>query len=613
MNLISPQNFLFAGLIGVVLLMYILRMRRKERIVSSTLLWQTALRDLQANSPWQKLRSSLLMWLQILFLVLAVLALVRPTLKVLAGGGQTIAIILDSSGSMAATDVAPSRFAKAQAEANRLISAMSSGDEATIISAGARTQVLAPLTSNKNNLKSALNKATTQDTGCDLREAIVLASSLLKTKKNARVYILSDGAVAPTGELNTKNLDLQFVKVGERNNNLAITAADARRGYGSTQAQVFATVRNFSDAAKTINLQLSRNNNLVAVRPVTIPANGQQSQLFADIRFESGLFSVGFEDKDDLLSDNIAFANLDAPRAIKVLLLSDGNLFLEKAINVDPNVQLTRASTPSAASGGAGNYDVVVCDGIAPKNLSTNQLVFNTITAFSPVEKIGVTQAPSVADWDRKHPVTKFSSWSDVRFARADAVKLKSWGQTIVESERTPLIVAGERGGKRIVWCGFDVRETDLPLRVAFPIFINSSLQWLTAKRGTTGESGAPTRAGDVVALQPPASEKEISITRPDGSTLRVPLDESTLLFSGTEQVGIYKASAGKNWTHQFGVSLLSKTESDLAPRDAIPVGEGKPIQSESRARANKELWGYIALAALALLGIEWWVYHRGV
>jgi hypothetical protein len=163
------------------------------------------------------------------------------------------------------------------------------------------------------------------------------------------------------------------------------------------------------------------------------------------------------------------------------------------------------------------------------------------------------------------------------------------------------------------VWCGFDVRETDLPLRVAFPIFINSSLQWLTAKRGTSGESGAPTRAGDVVALSPPANETEIGITRPDGSTLRVPLQTNPLLFSGTTEVGIYKASAGKNWNQQFGVSLLSKTESDLTPRDAIPVGDGKPIQSESRARANKELWAYLALVALALLGIEWWVYHRGV
>src|SRR4028119_41861 len=142
MNLISPQNFLFAGLIGIVVLLYVLRLKRREHVVSSTMLWQSALRDLQANSPWQKLRSSLLMWLQIAFLVLAVLALVRPALRVLTSGGQNIAIIVDASGSMAATDVSPSRFERARGEANRLINALSTGDSATVISAGSQTGVL---------------------------------------------------------------------------------------------------------------------------------------------------------------------------------------------------------------------------------------------------------------------------------------------------------------------------------------------------------------------------------------------------------------------------------------------------------------------------------------
>ena len=169
MNFISPQNLLFLPLIGIVILLYVLRLKRKERVISSTLLWQTALRDLQANAPWQKLRSSLLMWLQILFLVVAILALIRPAIKVLAGGGQSIAIIMDSSASMAATDVAPSRLGFAKSEASRLINALSSGDEAMLISAGAQTRVLTPLTTAKNQIKSALNKAKTTDTNCNLR------------------------------------------------------------------------------------------------------------------------------------------------------------------------------------------------------------------------------------------------------------------------------------------------------------------------------------------------------------------------------------------------------------------------------------------------------------
>ena len=160
MNFLAPLNFFFAGLIGAVLLLYVLRLKRKERVVSSTLLWHTALRDLQANAPWQRLRSSLLMWLQVAFLTLAVIALARPAVRVLSSGGQTMAIVIDASGSMGATDVGPSRFEKARSEASRLVNSLSSGDSATIIQCGAQTRVLAPLTADKNVLKRAIANAT---------------------------------------------------------------------------------------------------------------------------------------------------------------------------------------------------------------------------------------------------------------------------------------------------------------------------------------------------------------------------------------------------------------------------------------------------------------------
>ncbi len=589
MNLIAPLNFAFAGLIAVVVLLYVLRLKRKERVISSTLLWQSALRDLQANAPWQKLRSSLLMWLQIAFLMLAVFALVRPAIKVLAAGGQNIAIVLDTSASMAATDVAPSRFERARAEANRLVNALSSGDSATVIAAGAQTRVLAAPTSNKIALKRAIAQAATRDTTGNLREAIVLASSLLRGRdkngakaKNAQIYVLSDGSVPALDDLSTGDIGLQFVKVGQRNDNLAITAMDVRRGYSEgSDYQIFATVRNFSRQEKTVNLELSHDGELAAVRPLTIAPGGQASQLFENTGFKQGLFGVRFDAKDDLQSDNIAYAQLEPPRAIRVLLVSEGNLFLEKALNINPDVELFR-TTPgafSAAKSGA-EYDVVVCDGVAPPGLpATNQLLFNAFTDLAPVTKTGVAPGPSVADYDRRHPVTRFAPWNDLRMAQAQAVTLKPWGQALVEAERTPLVVAGERGGgssgtRRVVWCGFDLRETDLPMRVAFPIFVTNTLRWLTAPRGAAGAAeGAARRAGQVVPLDVPAGTTEITVTAPDKTTRRVPVQTTPVLLDGAEQVGVYAAAAGDGkgaWNKTFAVCLLNAPESDLMPRDAL-------------------------------------------
>ncbi|HEX9998780.1 MAG TPA: VWA domain-containing protein, partial [Abditibacterium sp.] len=331
MSLIAPLNFVFAALLGGIVLLYVLRLKRKERVVPSSLLWQSAIRDLQANAPWQKLRSSLLMWLQLAFLALAVLALVRPALKMLSSGGQTIAVVIDSSASMQATDVSPSRYDRARNEANRLIGSLAATDSGTLIAAGAPTRVLAPLTGDKSALKRAVALAQPADTGADLREAIVLAASLLKDKRNPQIYVLSDGATAPLQEINVGKAGLQFVKIGTRSDNLALTALDARRGYGaSNRAQIFATVSNFSPRTQKINLELSRDGDLVEVRPLEIPAasknsagerqGGQKSVLFEDLPFDSGQFSAKFDLRDDLASDNIAYARLATQRPIRVLL-----------------------------------------------------------------------------------------------------------------------------------------------------------------------------------------------------------------------------------------------------------------------------------------------------
>ena len=620
MSFISPLNFLFAALLGAILLLYMLRLKRREKIISSNLLWDAAIRDLQANAPWQKLRSSLLMWLQLALLALLVFALARPAIEVFASGGQTVAIVLDASASMSATDVAPSRFESARAQATQIVNGLSPRDGATLLLAARQTRVLSALSSDKTALKRALGAAKPLDTSSDLREAIVLAASLLRDKQNPQIYVLSDGAAPNIGDLQLGNAGLQFVKIGRSSENLALTALDVRRPYSKGGgAQLFATISNFGAREKTVNLELSRDDSLLEVRPVTVPAArknaagetvaGQASQLFEDLKFESGLFSARFEvsDGDFLASDNVAFARLDAPREIDVALAAD-NVFLEKALNLSAQTRVFVGDPPASRA-----FDVVVLDGRVPPNLPrTNQLVFNTQTPLTPVEKLGEIEAPSVTDYNRTHPVARFAPWNETRFARGWAVKTLAWGQNIVNGERSPLIVAGEKDGLRVVWCGFDLRDSDLPLRVAFPIFITNALRWLSAPRGQNSLENAPLRVGAPVPILAPQGARQVQISAPDGTRFSLEKHEDApLFFDRADQVGVYRAQSG-DWNQNFAVSLLSKSESEIAPRDSLKLSEKQSVGATNRARSNRELWGYLVLLAVALLGLEWWVFHRG-
>jgi hypothetical protein len=101
-----------AIIIPVIIIMYLLKRRRQDRPVSSILLWEQVLRDAAANVPWQRLRRNLLLLMQLLIAIALVIALMRPYVAGALTGGDVF-LIIDTSASMQATDVAPNRMAAA--------------------------------------------------------------------------------------------------------------------------------------------------------------------------------------------------------------------------------------------------------------------------------------------------------------------------------------------------------------------------------------------------------------------------------------------------------------------------------------------------------------------
>ena len=135
--------------------MYMLRLRRREVMVSSTLLWQKLLRDREANAPWQKLRRNLLLLLQLLILAALVLALARPFFPIPSIISGSTVVLLDGSASMQAADVASGRFQAAKTEVNTLINDLGGDNQMTLIQVGYAPAVLASAASDKTSARGS--------------------------------------------------------------------------------------------------------------------------------------------------------------------------------------------------------------------------------------------------------------------------------------------------------------------------------------------------------------------------------------------------------------------------------------------------------------------------
>jgi Mg-chelatase subunit ChlD len=658
MSFLAPLSLLWLALIApMIILLYLLKLRRREVEVSSVYLWRQVIRDVQANAPLQKLRKNLLLLLQLLLLTALIVAVARPFLTVRALGGENVIVILDGSASMQSRDEGGSRFDAARRAARKMVDGMGRGDAMMVVLATARTRVLAPFTSDRSELRAALDRARPGDTATNLRDALALSISAGRSRRAQRsdtnqIYILSDGAFEALDDLSTEGVRIDFLKFGRRAENVGIVAMDVRRSFAEGQTvQAFVAIHNAGAQSRTCVLSLLRDDQLVDAREVRIPARGNTAEVIPVPRGDRGLLEARIDLRDDLDVDNVAYAQLAPRREVNVLLVSAGNFFLEKALVLDPDVNVTRVS-PGGYAGQSG-YDVVIFDRCAPGDRPPttddrrptteamsrggplgpgNLLYVGASGAGSPVAVTGRATHPTILDV-KAHPVTRFVSFPNaLAIERALTARPLGWGMTLVEANTGPLVVAGEREGRRALYVGFDVDRgnSNLGLKVAFPIFVVGAVQWLAARPGS--ESGRQVRAGGVVPIDAPpevalpsgsrgslpalgragGGVRTVTVTDPDGRRFSVPVQGRTALFDATERRGIYTATIGKE-RRRFAVNLLSSAETDTRPADRIALGARTLGGNTQGVRTTREAWRWLAVLAVALLALEWLVYHRRV
>ncbi|MEM8856973.1 MAG: BatA and WFA domain-containing protein [Chloroflexota bacterium] len=617
---------LLLGLLAIpIIIMYMLRLRRQEVVVSSTMLWQKLTRDREANALWQKLRRNLLMFLQLLILGLLVFALARPYLRIPSVVNRSVVVLLDGSPSMQATDTAdqsnyPTRFDAAKDEVNRLIRALSGGNQMTIIQVGAVPEVLVAATADKNKLFEVIENAQPEAAPADWAAAFALASGAAQGFRDARVIIVSDGGL-PT-DLPPLPPDTAYVPVGVSGENLSVSALATRRG--EAQVELFAAVTNHGRVNQNTILSIGIDGQLFDARELFVPAGET-----VDVTWELGdnisiveAFISGAE-FDHLEIDNRAIAVHEGGISSRALLVTDGNIFIEQIFSVLPGLESfkTPVDTDLSESIATNQFDLYVFDSARlPDPLpAADMLIIDPVfqSGDEPLIQVsgtitGTNNTAAIRLTDS--PLLQFVDWSGVSIRQMKSLEAP-WATSLVDAAGGPLILTGERNGQRIVIITFALQDSDLPLQVTFPILMSNLTDWLNPGRAFRVPDGL--QPGDVVPLVAGPTSEGIVVQKPDESRWTTPATEEEIFFTETDDPGLYIVGLVEGGNVQtagaFAVNLFAPQESALLPAEELTLGSIEITAGTGDDIGQYEFWVWLAAIAFLVLLIEWWIFHRGL
>jgi len=609
------------GLLAPLIALYVLKVRRRPVRVASTWLWASAERDLLAKSPWKKLLARLSLLLQIVAIALIAFSLARPATTTLELPGSRVAIVIDVSASMSATDAEGNvdRLARARSIAAELLSSLPPRTEVLVIEAGREPRIASPLDRDKQRVVAALATLSALDVEGDIDSALALAVDQLRGVDDARVILISDGQWARPAALQQMALPLTIRLLGGVIENSAIVRSDLRIGNGSVthreELQAFVVIQHFGAVAKDafVTMRREAGGEVLDSRRLSIePGPAVPVLLTAEARAADYGKGIVFEiaPHDQLPVDDIAFATIPRGPKLPVVLsaLAQPSAWLERGLRADSDVELAVVARDALLEKTVDPGALIVADGYCPgADASGGDLLivrppagrcFGAVVG-EPVER------PAITSWDQSDPRLRFLTLDGVSIAKASLLGVDE-NAALVRTRDGSLVADASTGSRTVTIVGFDVGESDWPLKASFVLFMRNITELARSHRLSSVIGDA--RTGGALRVAVPLTARDVTATGPGGVVIDVSSADGIVVLPATNRVGHYRVRYGGDTPNEIvvPVNLASAAESNLASRAELDVGASVAVREEGEpVRRPRELGWLLALAALIVLLVE--------
>ncbi|MFC7443220.1 vWA domain-containing protein [Laceyella putida] len=602
MFFLQPNLLWLAALIlPVILLLYLLKRKYRDQTVSSILLWERVLEKMEASRPWQRLRQQWLLWLQLLAAMLMILGLSRPALPTEGLQAKHTILVIDVSGSMRAKEGEGTRLDQAKAKVEEWTGKLGGEQSVTLIAAGKTPRVLLSQSQDANAVKQTVRKLAAEVSPADLAGALSLAYALSAEQPGTEIIYIGDGG---QGRPDNGLFPHRFVKVGKQKANVAVGAFTVQTEAGRTTA--FARIDNRGErGARVIATLKNERGQLMGTRALEIKADESETVTWEGLA-PSPLWRVSLQSNQDALAeDNERWAFNQKGQALPVVAVGKENLFVQKVFALSGQVEWTHADEVGEPASPETLTVINQAKASVPKQGPL--LLLDPPGAGNGLNLKVRRETPVTGEVTAlaAHPLTKQVDLLKVAIAGVKQMEVPAWAEVVYQVGDTPLVLAGEQQGRRVVVFTFDLQKSDLPLQPSFPILMMNVLHWLAP---VSAWSGLEAEAGSTLKLPGVQAEQPIRLTSlaPAHTSLQIPYRTAIPI---PEQSGLWQVQAeGANQPHLRLFVPFAQEETDIAPAEWPEA----PSPTEGSREGEWEMWWWLALGGLFIMGVEWVVFTRG-
>lgn len=580
--------------IPLLILLYILKRKYREEVIPSTLLWNEVYKNTRANTPWEKLRKNIMLLLQIVILLLLILSLMRPFLNF---GGKTyknIILVIDNTASMSADYGDGTRLDEAKKLAKEVLSSTKDDTNTYIISFDGNSNLLQNGDFNKevsNEIISSISQS--YNTG-EISEILSFVKAIGEgIEEEYEVIAITDRDFS-LGDVNGKVVSLANSGVNASIDNIS-------HKFLEDKVRVIATITNRGSGEYSGDFSIYDGEELITVEALELNEGENKTLTFDLSSIKSETLRGELSRKDMILEDNTYNHVIGKKKVNKVLIVTEENLFLEKAFSSIQNTEVYKTNSASNLTS-ADSYDLYVFDGVTPDiipskgsilfiNPSSNEF-FNVISGGEGGEAKAVIGE-----------VSKYLEDTTFTAAKYNSIEIPYYGRGFLNIDEDFIGFKGEVDGRKIAALSFDLHNSDFPLKKEFPILMYELGENLISS-GMIYKNNF--KAGERIIAKGVSLDANISLTYPNGDTLELsPGDE----IREDNSLGIYKLNS-LDEKELFSVNFPSEKEGNTSINN---ISENENIASvKSDLKRGLNISPLLIILAISVVAFEWIMYKRG-